>query len=416
MSKLGDLASASAKGAIVGAIVLGGAHGSLEIARSLGRRGIPVWLVTADNPLASLSRYVERSLTWPGPRHEEAAEFLIALGRRCALDGWVLFPGSDEDLRFVAQNHNALGTIFTLVTPAWDKVRWAYDKRRMNARAAELGIAQPRTRYPQSRDDLTELGMSFPVILKPTVREERNAFVDAKAWRVDDEETLLARYDEARALVGADSIMVQELIPGDGAAQFSYAAVWDRGRPIGSLVARRRRQYPIDFGFTSTLVESIELPAVEAAAARFLDSLAFSGLVEIEFKYDARDGSYKILDVNARTWTWIGLGAAAGVDFAALQWRLAAGETVAPLAGRSGASWLYLSRDLVASLHEMLAGRLSPLAYLRSLRRSSAAAVFAWDDPWPAAIDLPLSAMRVAARRLTRRRGATALQSAKQPT
>jgi len=117
MSKLGDLASASAKGAIVGAIVLGGAHGSLEIARSLGRRGIPVWLVTADNPLASLSRYVERSLTWPGPRHEEAAEFLIALGRRCALDGWVLFPGSDEDLRFVAQNHNALGTIFTLVTP-----------------------------------------------------------------------------------------------------------------------------------------------------------------------------------------------------------------------------------------------------------------------------------------------------------
>ena len=225
-----------------------------------------------------------------------------------------------------------------------------------------------------------------------------------------------ARYDEARALGGADSIMVQELIPGDGAAQFSYAAVWDRGRPIGSLVARRRRQYPIDFGFTSTLVESIELPAVEAAAARFLDSLAFSGLVEIEFKYDARDGSYKILDVNARTWTWIGLGAAAGVDFAALQWRLAAGETVAPLAGRSGASWLYLSRDLVASLHEMLAGRLSPLAYLRSLRRSSAAAVFAWDDPWPAAIDLPLSAMRVAARRLTRRRGATALQSAKQPT
>lgn len=44
-----------------GAIVLGGAHGSLEIARSLGRRGIRVWLITDDNPLARMSRYVERS-------------------------------------------------------------------------------------------------------------------------------------------------------------------------------------------------------------------------------------------------------------------------------------------------------------------------------------------------------------------
>jgi len=414
MSKPDETAWISRKGAII----LGGAHGSLEIARSLGRRGIPVWLITADNPLAGLSRYVERSLSWPGPCAPGAARFLIELGCRCGLDGWVLFAGSDEDLRFVAQNHSALGAVFTLITPHWDKVRWAYDKRRMNARAAELGIAHPLTRYPHNRDDLTELGIPFPVILKPTVREDRNAFVDAKAWRVDHERALLARYDEAKSLVGADSIMIQELIPGDGTAQFSYAAVWDRGRPIGSLVARRRRQYPIDFGFTSTFVETIELPQVEAAASRFLASLQFCGLVEIEFKYDGRDGTYKILDVNARAWTWIGLGAAAGVDFPALQWRLAAGEKIAPLTARGGAHWRYFSRDLAASLHEMMVGRLSPLAYLQSLRRSSASAVFAWDDPWPAAIDAPLSAIRVAARRLARRKrdSAAALQSAKLPT
>jgi D-aspartate ligase len=398
-----------------GAIVLGGAHGSLEIARSLGRRGIPVWLLTADNPLASWSRYVERSLSWPGPREDAATSFLIELGHRYGLNGWTLFAGSDEDLRFVAQNHAALGAVFTLTTPTWDKVRWTYDKRRMNARAAELGIARPLTCYPQTRDELTELGIPFPVILKPAVRESRNALTDAKAWRVDDEPTLLERYEEAEALVGADSVMIQELIPGDGTTQFSYAAVWDRGKPVGSLVARRRRQYPIEFGFTSTFVETIALPEVEAAASRFLDSLDFSGLVEIEFKYDARDGAYKILDVNARAWTWIALGAAAGIDFPALQWRLAAGEQVAPPLARCGVRWHYFSRDLAASIHEMLMLRLSPLAYLRSLRRSSASAVFAWDDPWPAVFDLPLSTVRVVTRRLKRRNrnAATALQSAK---
>jgi D-aspartate ligase len=363
-----------------GAIVLGGAHGSLAIARSLGRRGIPVWLITADNPLASLSRYVTCSLRWSGPRADGALDFLIALGRRHGLHGWVLFAGSDEDVQFVARNHAALGVLFTLTTPPWDRVRWAYDKRQMNARADELGIARPRTCYPRSRDDLAPLGIPFPVILKATVREGRNRFLDAKAWRVDDEPTLLARYEEAKSLVGPGSIMVQELIPGDGTAQMSYAALWDRGKPIASLVA-----------------------------------LDYSGLVEIEFKYDAREGSYKILDVNARCWAWIAIGAAAGIDFPALQWRLATGEDIAPHRERCGARWLYVSRDLVAAACEMFAGRLSPLAYLRSFRGPLAWAVFAWDDPLPALFDLPLSAVRIAARSLGRRKDAAApaAQSAK---
>jgi predicted ATP-grasp superfamily ATP-dependent carboligase len=175
-----------------------------------------------------------------------------------------------------------------------------------------------------------------------------------------------------------------------------------------SFVAQRRRQFPIAFGFTSTYVESIEQPHIEREAYRFLASLDYSGLVEIEFKYDSREGSYKILDVNARSWTWIALGSAAGIDFPALQWRLAAGEDIALHRGRCGARWLYFSRDLAAATSDMFAGRLSPLAYLRSFRRPLAWAVFAWDDPLPALLDLPLTAVRVAARSFGRCKGAAA--------
>ena len=401
-----------------GAIVLGGAHGSLEIARSLGRRGIPVWLITADNPLASLSRFVARSFRWHGPRETGALSFLVDLAHRYDLRGWVLFAGSDEDVCFVAQNHNALGALFTLTTSTWDKLRWTHDKRAMNARADELGIAHPVTRQARSRDDLVSLGMRFPLILKPAMREGRNAFIDAKAWRADNEATLVARFDEAKSLVGADIVMIQELIPGGGETQFSYAGVWQRGKPIASVVAQRRRQYPVEFGFTSTYVETSENPQIKADACRFLASLDYSGLVEVEFKYDARDRRFKILDVNARAWSWLALGAAAGVDFPMLQWRLANGEEVAPPATQSGARWLYFSRDLAASAWDILAGRLTAATYLHSFRRPLARAVFAWDDPVPALLDLPLSAVRVAARWLVRRKGAAAtpLHSAKLPT
>jgi len=245
---------------------------------------------------------------------------------------------------------------------------------------------------------VADLECSFPVILKPAVRERQNAFTRAKAWRVADRATLLARYDEAARLVGESAIVLQELIPGGGSAQFSYAGVWDRGSPVASLVARRARQYPIDFGFTSTSVETIEQKEVEEAATRFLRSISFSGLVEVEFKYDHRDGRYKLLDVNARAWTWCALGPIAGVDFAHVLWRVAAGEAVEPSRGHANVAWMHGMRDVVAAGQEMLAGTLSPLSYMRGWRKPLVFGAFAKADPLPGVVDLTILVWRLLAR------------------
>jgi predicted ATP-grasp superfamily ATP-dependent carboligase len=290
--------------------------------------------------------------------------------------------------------------MFRLRTPPWEIMRWAYDKHRMNERAAALGLDLPRSLSAGSRDDLLNADLRFPVILKPAVKHQGNAFTLAKAWRADDRASLLARYDTAVALVGADAVVVQELIPGRGAAQFSYAALWDRGRPVASLTARRSRQYPIDFGYTSTFVETIARADVEHAACRFLESLGYDGLVEVEFKHDARDGRLKLLDVNARVWTWIALGGRAGVDFPHLFWRLAMGETLPSARGAAGVGWMHASRDIVAACQEIAAGHLAPRDYLSSLRGPLQFAALAADDPLPAVIDVPLSLARVFTKRM----------------
>jgi predicted ATP-grasp superfamily ATP-dependent carboligase len=54
--------------------------------------------------------------------------------------------------------------------------------------------------------------------------------------------------------------MVQELIPGNGETQVSFAALCDDGRPLAWLTARRMRQYPVDFGRFNTCVETVDLP------------------------------------------------------------------------------------------------------------------------------------------------------------
>jgi D-aspartate ligase len=381
-----------------GALVVGGAHNSLAVVRSLGRHGIPVWFLTHDHPLARFSRYVIRSERWPGPNDPEAAAWLVQYARSHGLEGWTLVACGDAEVQVVARSHAALSTVFRMATPPWAVTRWTVDKRLTYQFANDIGVHAPWSYYPQSRDDAANVDCRFPVILKPTVHERRNAFTQAKAWRVDDREMLITRYAEAAELVGEQAIVLQELIPGGGERQFSYAALCNRGEPIASLVARRMRQFPIDFGFTSTLVETIENPQVEEAACRVLQSLEYTGLVEVEFKFDARDSRYKILDINARPWTWIGLGAAAGVDFPYLAWQLAQGEAPTPVRAIPGVRWMHFARDLVAACQEIWRGGNSPARYLSSFRRPLTFAVMARDDLLPGLIELPLVGARAVIR------------------
>jgi len=400
MGALATFAATSARAATRGeipggALVMGGAHGSLGVVRSLGRHGIPVWVLTSGHPLARFSRFATKGFSWPGPGDPRALAYLLELAEKSGLRGWVLFPGGDAEARLIALHHDALAQVYRLITPPWETLRWAADKSLTYRLAAEIGVDCPRTFHPGSRADLARIRFPFPMILKPTSRNVNNALTRAKAWRVDDDDALAARYDEAVAMMGAESVLVQELIPGDGTRQFSYAAVCDGGKPIGSLTARRRRQYPIDFGFTSTFVESIENSAVEEAACRFLKATSYSGLIELEFKYDPREDKYKLLDVNARAWAWLSLGGKAGVDFPWLMWKLILGEPIERARGRAGCAWVHASRDLASAFAELRAGSFSLSAYLRSLRRSELEfAAFSYNDFLPGLVDLPLALTR----------------------
>jgi D-aspartate ligase len=195
--------------------------------------------------------------------------------------------------------------------------------------------------------------------------------------------------------------MVQELIPGGGETQFSYTALCVDGVVLASLVAKRTRQYPPDFGRASTYVETVECGPVVSASLSLISGLHWTGLLEVEFKHDRRDGRFKLLDANPRVWGWHTLGARAGVDFPYALWLATIGEPVPAMRARTGVRWVRTTTDLVAAAHEILLGRTSLRSYLRSLRGPLEGAIFARDDPAPAVAEVPLLVL-VLLRRLLR--------------
>jgi predicted ATP-grasp superfamily ATP-dependent carboligase len=372
---------------------MGGDCGAVGVVRSLGRAGIPTVFLKGKNPLAGYSRYTSRQLSWPGAEHPEALGWLEDFALRDGFEGWTLFPCGDEEVRLISQHHDELGSFFRMGTPGWETTRWFADKTLTYRKAAECKIDYPRTYDISDARDLSSLDFCFPLILKPAIKTGENALTQSKVWRVDDRDMLARFYDDAVSMAGSGGLIVQELVPGDGSTQFSYAAVCQDGRPVLSMVARRLRQHPANYG-TGTFVQTVDDDVIEAQAERLLAGVGYSGMVEMEFKLDSRDGSYKLLDVNPRVWTWNSIGDVAGVDFPMTMWRLAQGERLPRMRARSGAYWVYLSRDFPEACREIFAGTLSPIGYLRTFLRPIAFATFAIDDPKPWLVDLPMSLRR----------------------
>jgi predicted ATP-grasp superfamily ATP-dependent carboligase len=409
MTALGGATDVDAAAAVTrearpaGALLLGADYRALAVARSLGRHGVRVCVLREpDEPLAAASRYAECSMAWPVGGEAARLGFLLRLAESEGLQGWALIPTADETAALVARHHERLGRHFVHTTPAWESLRWAYDKRLTYALAERIGVPCPRTALARTPAEAAAVETPFPAVLKPAVKVSLNRFTAAKAWRVDSRCELLARYAEACTLVDPDILMVQELIPGGGEAQFSFTTLCADGEPLATLTARRTRQYPADFGRASTFVETIDCHELVAPSLRLLREIRFTGLIEVEYKRDPRDNVMKVLDMNPRVWGWHSLCPRAGVDFSYLLWLFTSGQPIPPTRARPGVGWIRLSTDTPTALKELIAGRLSARDYLRSLGCRHESAIFAWDDPLPGLCELPLIAYALCRRRLRR--------------
>lgn len=375
-----------------GAVVVGGDYQGLGIVRSLGRRGVDVLVLDDERSISRHSRFATAAVRVAELRDEErTVDTLLELGERYRLDGWVLFPTREETVAALSRHRERLQARYRVPTPGWEVVKWAWDKRNTYELAAELDIPTPRSWHVAGVGELDAVDGEPPFAVKPAIKEHFIYATGEKAWRADTRAELAARVREAAELVGAGEVIVQELIPGGGENQLAYCAFFRHGQAAASMVVRRLRQHPPLFGRASTFVQTIADPRLEELSERFLRRIDYYGLVELEYKHDARDGRTKLLDVNARTWGYHSLGQRAGVDFPYLLYadQLARPEPDGRYA-RPGVSWVRLATDLPTAAVELAHGNLDWRAYLRSLRMADVESVFSREDPLPGLAELAL--------------------------
>ncbi len=374
------------RGDLPPAVVLGGSVNGLSFVRSLGRRGVPTLLMDSDRLVGTFTRFGQVCLLPPADeRPEEWLEFLRQIGSRLPAPG-ALFVTSDVHGVLVAEHSAELQRSFRFLIPSPTTMEQIVNKRAQYELAAAAGIPIPSTLFPSSEADLDGVGprVGFPCILKPYKSHVARKAGSAKVALVHTHAELVEKF---RRLASQDvSYMVQAIIPGDDSSLFGYLGLWGAdGEERAWLTKRKLRQYPPLFGDGSLQI-TVDAPEVVELSRRLLRAFDYRGFVGVEFKFDARDGRYRLMEINPRTVSGNQLAISAGVDFPALGYEHLTGVRLQPSPGghgRTGVKYLNEEWDVKAFLALHAAGQLEWRQWLRTVRRSEARAIGAWDDPWP---------------------------------
>jgi predicted ATP-grasp superfamily ATP-dependent carboligase len=328
---------------------------SLAVIRSLGEKGIDITGASdrsSDFPL--FSKYCRRRiLLKTNPADIDARlDELLEIIKNNSFDAFL--PVMSEGLLLaLAKRKNDFEQFTRLVLPSFEHFNILTSKEKISQMLRELDIQGPKTffpEYPWSFDTIQQES-EFPLIIKPYFGE------GAAGLRVaNGRDELINYYYDIKARYG--SAMVQEYIHGT-----KYTAVFLLNRNSEArrfFVHRVIREYPLSGG-PACCMESVEYPVFYEIGMRLLSSINYSGMAEMEFIVDNKDGKPKIIDVNPRFYGSVQCAVSSGADFPFAFFRMAVYGDIEPdLSYRKGVVGRHLLFEDTKHLMSVLRGEKSP--------------------------------------------------------
>ena len=359
-------------------------YSALGIMRSLGRLGIPTFAVHASPDAAALkSRYCKGSFIWDLDASPECAsvQFLLELCRK--IEGRpILIATNDETALFVSTHASALKQAFLFPKNSPDLVRALYDKRKMYQIAKNLRMPTAETVFPRTREEVLAFAHTaqFPVMLKAGDNIAVSRRTGKKMVIARSAGDLIRHYDLMEDPRNP-GLMLQEYIPGKDDSVWMFNGYFDqRSKCLFGMTGKKIHQTPVYTGMTALGV-CLPNPIVFEQTCRLVKETGYRGILDIGFRYDRRDGSYKLLDVNPRLGATFRLFVGEdGMDVVRAQYLHLTGQTVNAAKAQSGRKWIVEDADIVSSLHYLRDGAVSFCEWISSYKGVQEGAWFSGDD------------------------------------
>lgn len=307
-------------------LVLGGYINGYSIIKELYDKDLRnIALLSYGRSLASYSN----KIIWfqsIAKTSQSLKDAIINLKKKC--DYIVIFPTDDLQLEYL---HDIYADIkeFCFIPFNYNNVLQNLDKYVQYSYCEKYDIPYPKTKNIQTIEDIEKIeGMMFPVLVKPNKRNDINTDVFRSLF--------LDTIDDYNKNIGAlkyfinknITFLASEFIPGDDTNIYAYVGYCSQdGKILNEWIGKKLTQYPDNFGvFSSGSNQAPEI--IREQGRKLFEVMDLKGICEPEFKYDSRDGKYKLMEINLRSMMWHRVGNLSGVNIQYSQYLDAIGEDV----------------------------------------------------------------------------------------
>jgi D-aspartate ligase len=362
-------------------------HGALGILRSLGRLGIPVYLVACDAGTPGFySRYCKgsRVCNVENGNAQNSIHLLVDLAKKIGRRS-ILIPTDDNAVLFVADHADALSEHFLFPPMCPKLIREVSSKKGMYFLAKLHGVPTPEAAFPTSRQEVLDFltRAKFPVMLKAIYGSLLMKVSGQKMFIVHNQAELLEKYDALEDPANPN-LMIQEYIPGGDDTVWMLDGYFNsQSDCLIAFTGKKIRQYPVSQGSTSLGI-CLHNDTVRNTTTDFMKKIGYKGILDIGYRFDARDGLYKVLDINPRIGSTFRLFVAEnGMDVARALYLDLTGQEVPPATAHEGRKWVVEDQDLVSCLRYHKNGNLSFKQWIESFQGVEEAGFYASDDLIP---------------------------------
>ena len=380
-----------------GAIVIEGHVQGLSNTRSLGELGIPVYVVDTVHCLAQHSKYCKKYFKCPPFNTSEFIDFLLSLGKKERLEGWLLIGSNDHIVENLSLNQDRLQPYYKMLVPNKSKLYDIINKKTLLMVAKNCGTSIPDTCYPEN---LNEAKMfRYPLLVKGNLGLSFYKATHKKAIQVDDYTSLQRVINQLHNTINFNDVMIQELIPSSSNNRVvSFTCFAENGNIKTFWMGQKLREHPVRYG-TATFAQSVYIDDILNEAAPLVKALDYTGVCEVEFMLDNRDGKYKLIEINPRTWLWVGLAKACGVDYAKMVYRFVNNIPQSyPTNYLVGVKWINRLTDAFYAVKLLFDDKITLKEYFSSLKGNKTYAIWSRQDPVPGMI-FPFLSLYIAIKR-----------------
>jgi len=372
---------------VVPVLVLGGGPNALSIVRSLSKHNSPVKVASGQGSPGLHSRFCKQGFMTPkGVRHEAYWEDLL-LGNDTGLKDHLILSGSDESVEFLSKHKESLKKRFYLDDFNPEVQLNMLNKQKTLELAQSVGVPTPKFWPLNSMEDLKSIidEVRFPIMIKPLHSHLFQHKFSSKHLLANSMNELEAHLK--LVFSKQQKIMLSEVIEGPDSLAASYYSYLDtQGNSLFQFTLRVVRRYPANAG-TSTYTVSHWNEELAKLGDKFFKGINYSGMGQIEFKRDMRDGQYKIIECNPRFTAFQGILNSSGLDYAYLIYCHALGKPVpADNSFKDNVGHLALFRDCLAFRQLKQRNEITFLEWVSSLGRKQSFQIFSIRDPWPAIV------------------------------